>query len=115
MKKMIKIDGHEYFMQSSAYTQFAYKDETGRIFLNDVQSLVKLSKDKNRSINSFDKITTLLLKVSYIMIKEADEEQVADYTSFVKSIESLYDDEKWVNDVIELAVTPISRQLQKIK
>lgn len=118
MKKMVKICDKEYFMQASAYTQFAYKDETGRSFLQDLQSLIKLTKYKSTkniekiNMSDFDNLTTLLLKISYVMIKEADASQVEDYVSFVKSIESLYDDETWINDVITLAATPISRQLQ---
>lgn len=38
MKKII-IDGKDYLMSSSALTQFSYKDETGRSFLNDLQKL----------------------------------------------------------------------------
>lgn len=118
MKKMIKIDNKEYFLQSSAYTQFAYKNETGRSFLHDLQEIMKVTnskKDNEYSVDDLDNVTELILKISYVMIQEADEKQVTDYKTFIKGIESLYDDTNWIDEVITLACTPISRQLQKIK
>ena len=46
------------------------------------------------------------------MIQEADEKQVETREKFISSIESLYDDFNWVNEVVTLAINPISRQLQ---
>lgn len=116
MKKII-IDGKDYLMSSSALTQFSYKDETGRSFLNDLQKLVDLKKvdSLEYSIEDLDSVTELLLKIAYVMIKEADGSQVADYKSFLKGINSIYDDSSWINDVITLACTPISRQLHSLK
>ena len=88
MKKIINISGKDYTMQSSAYTQFAYKDLTGRSLLNDLQ------------------------EISYVMIQEADSSQVNDYVSFLKSIDDLYTDPNWIEEVILLACTPISGRLQ---
>ena len=117
MKKTIRIDNKDYFMQSSAYTQFAYKNETGRSLLHDLQEILKIknSKKNDFSMEDLDSVTELILKVSFVMIQEADETQVTDYVSFVKSIESMYDDTKWIDEVITLACTPISRQLQTNK
>ena len=39
MKKIITISGKEYTMKSSAYTQFKYKNDTGRRMLQDLQEL----------------------------------------------------------------------------
>ena len=113
MKKLIKIDNKEYLMKSSAYTQFAYKNETGRSFLNDLQGLVKLKNKENKGVDDLDKITEIVLKISYVMIQEADQSQVQDYNSFIQGIENLYDNPQWIEDVIVLACTPLSRQLQK--
>lgn len=113
MKKLIKIDNKEYLMKSSAYTQFAYKNETGRSFLSDLQEIAKLKNKDNKGADDLDKITELILKISYVMIQEADQSQVQDYDSFIKGIENLYDNPQWIEDIIVLASTPISRQLQK--
>lgn len=119
MLKIIKIDNTDYKMKSSAYTAFAYKDETGRNFLSDIIKLSEYSelkeKDLNKSAELLDDLNLVLLRIAYIMIKEADETQVTDFKSFVKSIESLYQDSKWTEKVIELAVIPISGQLQSSK
>lgn len=116
MKKLIKIDNKEYFLQSSAYTQFAYKNETGRSFLHDLEDILNITKSKtDYSVEDLDNVTELILKISYVMIQEADPKQVPDYISFVKGIDSLYDDTQWIDEVIVLACTPISRQLQKTK
>lgn len=118
MKKLVKIDNKEYLMQSSAYTQFAYKNETGRSFLQDLKVVINITDSNDNddfSMEQLDTISELILKIAFIMIKEADEKQVVDYTSFVKSIESLYDDIDWIYEVIALACTPISRQLQNLK
>ena len=117
MKKIISISGKDYTMQSSAYTQFAYRDLTGRSLLNDLQELIKLkSKTKdNIELSDIDGITELVLKISFVMIQEADSAQVQDYKSFLKSIDDLYTDTAWIEDIILLACTPISGRLQRIK
>lgn len=119
MLKIIKIDKTDYKMKSSAYTAFAYKDETGRNFLSDIMKLseYKSLKDSNtvKSAEMLDDLNLLLLRIAYIMIKEADESQVIDFKSFVGSIESLYSDSSWTEEVINLAVMPISGQLQSNK
>lgn len=118
MEKVINISGKEFQMKASALTQFSYKNFTGRSFLEDLKSLVKLKEDDESSIPivELDNVTELLLKIAYILIKESDKEhntsQIIDYDSFLGSLETLYDDEKWIYEVLELACTPISRQLQ---
>ena len=115
MKKIITIDGKEYSMKSSAYTQFAYKDMTGRSFLKDMQRVVNAVADKDKlaeDLAFLDEITLLILDAAYIMITEADANQVGTKEDFYKSIDSIYDDFKWIEEVILLACTPISRQLQ---
>lgn len=114
MEKIIKIDGKDYKMASSALTQFSYKNITGRSFLNDVKVLSDLTKIENLEddITAIDNFNDLLLQVTYVMLKEADKDQYASFEDFLKSISHLYDDTQWIYEVIELAVTPISRNLQ---
>jgi len=118
MEKVITISNKNFQMKASALTQFSYKDFTGRSFLNDLRDLIKLKEKSKDSfdIEELDNVTELLLKIAYILVKESDKEhkteQAVDYESFLGNIENLYDDEKWIYDVLELACTPISRQLQ---
>lgn len=117
MKKIIKIDRKDYTMQASAYTQFAYKNETGRSLLKDLQDISELQNQSGGNIDFdvIDKITEPVLKIAYVMIQEADSKQVDNYESFLKSIDNLYDDFNWVLEVIQLACSPLSRQLQDDK
>lgn len=115
MKKTIKIGEKYYNMASSAYTQFAYKDLTGRSLLTDLQKVIDLQSEKEAKLDSLDTITDLLLHVAFVMINEASTDQVKDYVSFVKSIENLYTDYDWITETLELACNPISGRLQTNK
>lgn len=112
MKKIIKIDGKEYEMKSSAYTQFAYKNLTGRSLLKDIQNISSIADKIQDDMSLIDEITEPLLDISFVMIQEANQEQVKTKEEFYKSIESMYDDNAWIQEVITLAINPISRQLQ---
>ena len=55
MKRIIKIGNKEYEMKSSAYTQFKYKNDTGRKLLEDLQNLTQLQdKKESEMIASID-------------------------------------------------------------
>ena len=110
MKKIITISGKEYTMKSSAYTQFKYKNDTGRRMLQDLQELAKLQDaSQDEMINGLDDLTEIVLKMAYVRIEEADSSQVKGYDEFLKSIENLYENTDWISEVISLATSPISR------
>ena len=110
MRKIITISGKEYTMQSSAWTQFKYKNDTGRRMLQDLRDISKLQEaDEDTMLNGVDDLTEILLKIAYVMIEEADPNQVKSYDDFLKSINSLYEDTNWINEVVELATSPLSR------
>lgn len=115
MKKTIKIGEKDYFMKASAYTQFAYKNETGRSFLKDIQKLTEITKEGEISLEALDEVNELMLKIAYVMVEEADSKQAANYEEFLKNIDNLYDNQDWITEVILLACSPISRQLQENK
>ena len=112
MKKIITIDGKEYEMKSSAYTQFAYKNLTGRSLLKDIQNISSIADKIQDDMSLIDEITEPLLDISFIMIQEANPDQVKTKEEFYKSIDAMYDDNAWIQEVITLAINPISRQLQ---
>lgn len=112
MKKIITIDGKEYEMKSSAYTQFAYKNLTGRSLLKDIQGIANVADKIENDLSLLDEITEPLLDISYVMIEEANPEQIKTKEEFYKSIDSIFSDYNWINEVITLAVNPLSRQLQ---
>ena len=111
MERIIRISGKDYKMKASALTQFAYKNETGRSFLNDLQELTKLQGNVE-DLSNIDYVVELVLKVAYTMIKQADKNQVLNYEDFLDQIENLFDETQWIQDVLELACSPLSRQLQ---
>lgn len=111
MERIIRISNRDYKMKASALTQFKYKDETGRSFLNDLQELTKL-QGNIEDITNIDYVMDLVLKVAYTMIKQADKSQVVNYEDFLDQIENLFDDTNWIQEVLELACSPLSRAIQ---
>ena len=123
MEKVIKIGEKEYNMKSSAYTILAYKNEWHKDLLKDFKSLyafyIDLGINDNENIkdvakkdenilsaleNSGDMLNTLL-QLAYIMIKEADKNQVESYESFLKGIDNLFTtNSSWINEVAELGM-----------
>lgn len=110
MKKQVTISGKDYFMKSSAYTQFKYKDDTGRSLLTDLKAIS--NHDAEDIANNVDDLLEMLLKMSYIMIQEADEKQVGTYNEFLKELDGLFDENNWISEVLELAISPLSRGIQ---
>lgn len=109
MKKIIKIGDKEFTMKSSAYTQFAYKNITGRSLLSDCQ---ELSEIDTADVSKLDPFIEMITRIAYVMVDEADSTQVNNYNDFLKSLDSLFDDISWITEVIGLAISPLSRQLQ---
>lgn len=110
MKKIIKIGDKDYTLKASAYTQFKYRNDTGRKMLKDLQDLSNLQNASEEDmVEGVEDLTEIVLKMAYVMIEEADPTQVKSYEEFLKGIENLYDDITWINEVIELATSPLSR------
>lgn len=113
MKKIITLSGKEYSLKSSAFTQFKYKNETGRKLLEDIQQLAALQgNNQEETLSSVDDLLEILLRLTYIMIEEADASQVTTYENFLKDIDGIFDDPKWLEEVVELATSPICRGIQ---
>lgn len=110
MRKIVTISGKEYSMQSSAYTQFKYKNDTGRKMMQDLQNIAALQNaDEKDLLGGIEDLTEVLLRMAYVMIEEADAKQVEGFDKFLMGLDNLYEDEKWINEVVELAAAPISR------
>lgn len=113
MKKVLKIGEKEYTLKSSAYTQFKYRNDTGRKMLDDIQEVAKMSElPEDKQVGKIEDLIELLLKMAYIMIEESDSSQVTTFEDFLKSIDGIFDNTDWINGVIELASSPFSRGLQ---
>lgn len=114
MKKIINIGGKDYTIQSSALTQFKYRDMTGRKLMQDINKIKDLRKENDDILAVLDDFLEILLQITYVMIIESDVKQVGSFEDFLKGIEKLFDDTKWVDEVIDLAVTPISGEIKQI-
>lgn len=115
MIKVIKLGGKEYQMKASAYTQFAYKNETGRSFLDDLSKLTELkdlgSDDITKSLKALEPVFNIILDMSYIMINEAQPNTFNNREDFYKSIDSIFDEDNMdsITEIITLALSPIYR------
>lgn len=115
MRKVVKISDKEYSMKSSAYTQFKYKNDTGRGLLTDLKEIEKFGNlDQEEQLNKTEDLLELILRLAYIMIEEADEKQVKSYEDFLKDIDGMLDNTDWITEVVSLASTPFSRGIQKV-
>lgn len=114
MKKIIRISNKDYTIKSSAYTQFKYKNDTGRNLLSDLQSLrLKIEgKKEEEVVGALDDMLDIVLKITYILIDEANQENVGSFDDFLKGIDDLFSDINWIADSIECAIAPLSRGTQ---
>ena len=119
MERKITIGGKEYLMKSSAYTQFKYKDETGRSLLKDLTQLgSKFSNVKEENIlDNYDELNDFIittLRIAYIMSMEA-KSFTGRFEDYLMEIDNYLDNADWISEVIELAISPLSGNLQAIK
>lgn len=117
MRKKITIGTKEYEMQSSAYTQFKYRDVTGRSLVKDLMSLSKkyekVSKEDEiiEQYEGIDDFMNTLLEIAYIMSIEA-KSFTGTKDDFLMTIDNYLDNTDWIGEVVELALSPLSRNLQ---
>lgn len=121
MVKTIKIGDKEYNLKSSAFTMFAYKNETGRDFLQDLQELNttvieinKLPKEEQDAawLKELTPIFEKALRLAHIMILEQDK-TFKSYEDWLKDLDSLFSDNMtWLSDVIEVGIAPFLGRIQ---
>ena len=119
MKKIINIGNKELTLKSSAYTVLAYKEETGKNLLEDLQKIseLKISDDltdeeqQKKLLVNIAPFMEMLLKLIYVMYKEANKDAES-FKDFCEGIDSLFDNVEWLQGVLELAVSPFSGTAQ---
>lgn len=115
MIKTIKLGGKEYQMKASAFTQFAYKNETGRSLLDDIAKLTEIqsidSDNVMDSLKSLEPVIDIVLDASYIMINEATPNTFINREEFYKSVDTILDEENMdsITEIISLALSPLYR------
>ena len=123
MLKTVNIGKKDYVLKSSAYTIFAYKNETGRDLLSDLNSInekyIKISKLTEEEQNSswMTEITGIIentLKIAHIMIRENDK-SFKEYNEWLKDIEELLENPNWIMEVLEVGIAPFQGRVQGIQ
>lgn len=122
MEKTIKIGDKSYKMASSAYTQFKYKNDTGRSLLADLSEFQTkytiLLDEKNAEenvvefMNKFEEVLDIILRIAFIMTNECDKSQAQTYEDFLKQTNNYFESLDWLNEVVELATAPFHRGIQ---
>lgn len=119
MEKTIKIGNKQFNMSSSAYTQFKYKNETGRSLIADLLRMEEkyktlYNKDETtiEQLEALQEIADDSLKIAFIMINENDKNQAPNYEEFLKSLDDYLIDVSWIEEVSDLASAPLSRGVQ---
>lgn len=123
MLKTVNIGNKDYVLKSSAYTIFAYKNETGRDLLVDLNSInekyIKISKLTEEEQNSawMNEITEIIenaLKIAHIMIRENDK-TFKEYNEWLKDIDELLENPNWIMEVLEVGIAPFRGRIQGIQ
>jgi hypothetical protein len=123
MLKTVNIGNKDYVLKSSAYTIFAYKNETGRDLLVDLNSInekyIKISKLTEEEQNSawMNEVTGIIentLKIAHIMIRENDK-TFKEYNEWLKDIDELLENPNWIMEVLEVGIAPFRGRIQRIQ
>ena len=120
MKKTIKIGNKEFQMQSSAYTQFKYRDITGRTLIKDLSKIgedfnkLKNQEDVLEQYDDLDTFITSALRIAYIMSEEGKSFS-GSFEDYLKEIDNYLTDYNWISEVVELAISPLSGNIQAPK
>lgn len=117
--KKITIGTKEYNMQSSAYTQFKYKDITGRSLIKDLTMLGKKyenigevkEEEALEKLDDLDEFIMTALRIAYIMSMEGKSFN-GTFENYLMEIDSYLDNLDWIGEVVELALSPLSRNIQ---
>lgn len=118
MKKTIKIGNKEFEIKSSAFTMFSYKNKYGRDLLEDmllVKDRVFGIKEQNNSdeqVRNIMPIIEVVLNLCYAMAEEADP-SIKEQSEWLKEIDDIFGNNTWINDVIEVGMSPFRRTVQE--
>ena len=108
MVKNVKIGKQSYDMKASVLTLETYK----RLYDKDLMGVVAdLKNEFNDAINKGEWITKIqsimldVLKIAHVMIQEFNPNFMS-YEDWVKDLDGLLDEPKWIAEVLEVAMSP---------
>lgn len=117
--KEITIGTKKFNMKASAYTQFKYKDITGRSLIKDLTELGKKYENfgdvkEEEALERYDDLDDFImtaLRIAYIMSMEGKAFN-GTFENYLMEIDSYLDNTDWIGEVVELALSPLSRNIQ---
>lgn len=117
--KEITIGTKKFNMKASAYTQFKYKDITGRSLIKDLTELGKKYENfgdvkEEEALERYDDLDDFImtaLRIAYIMSMEGKSFN-GTFENYLMEIDSYLDNTDWIGEVVELALSPLSRNIQ---
>lgn len=119
MRKKITIGTKEFEMQSSAYTQFKYKNDTNRSLVKDLTALGEKYKEiegisEAEALDKYDDLEEFImtaLRLAYIMSMEGKSFN-GSFEMYLMEIDNYLEKLDWIGEVVELALSPLSRNIQ---
>lgn len=117
--KEITIGTKKFNMKASAYTQFKYKDITGRSLIKDLTELGKKYENfgdvkEEEALERYDDLDDFImtaLRIAYIMSMEGKSFN-GTFENYLMEIDNYLDNTDWIGEVVELALSPLSRNIQ---
>ena len=117
--KEITIGAKTFNMKSSAYTQFKYKDITGKSLIKDLTDLAKKYEGfgeikEEEALEKFDDLDEFImtaLRIAYIMSMEGKSFN-GSFEMYLMEIDNYLEKLDWIGEVVELALSPLSRNIQ---
>ena len=119
MRKKITIGTKEFEMQSSAQTQFKYKNDTNRSLVKDLTALGEKYKEiegisEAEALDKYDDLEEFImtaLRLAYIMSMEGKSFN-GSFEMYLMEIDNYLEKLDWIGEVVELALSPLSRNIQ---
>ena len=118
MKKTIKIGNKEVEIKSSAFTMFSYQNKYGRDLLEDMMLIkdkifgIKEQNNSDEQVRNIMPIIKIVFNLCYTMAEEADP-SIKEQSEWLKEFDNIFEDNAWINDVIEVGMSPFRRTVQK--
>ena len=112
MKKEITIGNVSIPVQASAFTPFAYRNQTGRELLEDLMemqtSIEQIQADENSAPRLVSSLLSKILELAYVMNAEADS-SVKDFKTWLKQFEGILETNEWLAEVVSVAASTFRR------
>lgn len=101
--KKLTICGKEYEICTNAFCMFEYKKQFKSGILADINKMAMSQNEGEMNLENIDNIIQIPLQLAYTFIKVANR-NFMDFEDWLKTIENINLEDKWLVEVTELAV-----------